>query len=398
MTAIRTGQRRDVYVGLMSGTSLDGISAAVVHFEPLESAASKSHRAPGRLEPKLLAFTSTAYDSDQRARLQRALVSASAQEYCRLAFDLGEWLARAAIAVVAESGVPRDEIRAIGSHGQTAWHEAPHSTWQVGEAAVIAERTGLDVVSDFRVRDVAAGGQGAPLVPIADAMLFSGDRWRALQNIGGIGNVTVVPPNGDITGVRAFDTGPGVAVIDAVVRMRDSSLPYDVNGMLGAAGAPIDAVVTELLAEPYFASPPPKSTGRELFDARYVMRLIDRCRAVAPECTTEDIVATATLLTARSIADAYRRFLPEPVEEVLLSGGGARNPTLVAMIESAIAATRGESLRLRQFGDVYFDGEAKEAVAFALLAHLHVTGQPGNVPRATGARGPRILGKLTPAQ
>jgi len=382
----------------MSGTSLDGISAAVVHFEPLESAAPKPGNGPGRLEPKLLAFNSIAYDREQRERLHRALVSGSAQEYCRLAFDLGEWLARAAIAVVAESGVPRDEIRAIGSHGQTAWHEAPHSTWQIGEAAVIAERTGFDVVSDFRVRDVAAGGQGAPLVPIADAMLFSGDGWRALQNIGGIGNVTVVPPNGDITGVRAFDTGPGVGVIDAVVRTFDSSLPYDVNGTLAAAGTPIDSVVTELLDEPYFASPPPKSTGRELFDARYVARLIERCRAAAPSSSKEDVIATATSLTARSIADAYRRFLPEPVEEVLVSGGGAKNPTLARMIASEIAATRGESLRLRQFDDVYFDGEAKEAVAFALLAHLHVTGQPGNVPRATGARGPRVLGKLTPAE
>src|SRR5262245_1280149 len=239
MTAV---QRRDVYVGLMSGTSLDGISAAVVHFEPLESSTSKAGKGAGRLEPKLLAFSSTAYDIEQRERLHRALVSASAQEYCRLAFDLGEWMARAAIAVVAESGAPRDEIRAIGSHGQTIWHEAPHSTWQIGEAAVIAERTGIDVVSDFRVRDVAAGGQGAPLVPIADALLFSGDEWRALQNIGGIGNVTVVPPHCQLEGVRAFDTGPGVAVIDATVRALTTST-FDENGALAARGTVLSAVV-----------------------------------------------------------------------------------------------------------------------------------------------------------
>src|SRR6188474_1942855 len=137
------------------------------------------------------------------------MTNGTAQEYCRLGFDLGSWLADAAIAAVAEAGVPKSEIRAIGSHGQTIWHEAPHSTWQFGEAAVIAERTGIDVISDFRVRDVAAGGQGAPLVPMADAMLFShATSWRALQNLGGIGNITIVPPGGDLSGVRAFDTGP----------------------------------------------------------------------------------------------------------------------------------------------------------------------------------------------
>ena len=393
MTAPDRVDRRDVYVGLMSGTSLDGIAAAAVRFRPLDDGS----RSSDRLEPQLLAFVSTPYEREQRDRFHRALVSGSAQEDCRLAFDFGEWLARAAIAVIAEAGVPRGEIRAIGSHGQTVWHEAPHSTWQIGETAVIAERTGIDVVGDFRVRDVAAGGQGAPLVPIADAMLFSGDGWRALQNIGGIGNVTAVPPRGAIDGVRAFDTGPGVAVIDAVVRALEPSLTFDVDGRLGAAGSPIGDVVIDLLADPYFKSPPPKSTGRELFDARYVTRLIDRCRDAKPSCSTHDIVATATSLTARSIADAYNRFLPEPIEEVLLSGGGARNPTLVAMIEREIAATRGDALRVRQFDDVFFDGEAKEAVAFALLAYLHVSSRPGNVPRATGAPGPRILGKLTPA-
>jgi anhydro-N-acetylmuramic acid kinase len=248
------------------------------------------------------------------------------------------------------------------------------------------------VVSDFRVRDVAAGGQGAPLVPIADALLFAGDEWRALQNIGGIGNVTIVPPQGRIDGVRAFDTGPGVAVIDAVTRMLFPKLSYDVDGAVAAAGAPVREVVAELLAHPYFASPPPKSTGRELFDAAYVGRLVARCREAKPGATDQDIVATATQLTAASVADAYRRFMPEPVEEVLVSGGGAKNPTLVRMIADAVAP-----LRVVDFAERYFDGEAKEAVAFALLAYLHVTGEPGNVPRATGARGARVLGKFTPA-
>jgi anhydro-N-acetylmuramic acid kinase len=373
----------DVYVGLMSGTSLDGISAAVVRFRAA---------GPPRLRPELLGFTVTEYSPEQRRRLYAAMSGGTAQELCMLAFDLGAWLADAAIAVLADAGVSRADVRAIGSHGQTLWHEPPHSTWQVGEAAVIAERVGRDVVSDFRVRDVAAGGQGAPLVPVADALLFSGERWRGLQNIGGIGNVTVVPPGGTSNGVRAFDTGPGVAVLDAVVRELVPSMRFDVDGTLARAGQAIDEVVTELLAAPYFAAPPPKSTGRELFNVDYVRRLIARCREMRPSATREDIIATATALTARSIADAYRRFLPEPIEEVLVSGGGAKNPAIVDQLAALVGP-----IALRSFDDEFFDGEAKEAVAFALLAHLHVTGAPGNVVGATGARGPRVLGKLTPA-
>jgi anhydro-N-acetylmuramic acid kinase len=374
-----------VYIGLMSGTSLDGISAAVVRFLPDDIN-------DNRIEPRLLAFRASPYTAQQRARLEAALDRGSARDYCNLAFDLGGWLADAAIGALADAGIPRGDVRAIGSHGQTLWHDPPHSTWQLGESAVIAERTGIAVISDFRVRDVAAGGQGAPLVPIADAILFSGDDWRALQNIGGIGNVTVVPPGGHVAGVRAFDTGPGVAVIDAVTRLLNPSLTFDKDGALAAAGTPVDAMVDRLLAHAYFATEPPKSTGRELFDRAYAEALIADCRKAKPSATNEDVVATATALTARSIADSYRRFLPEPVTEMLVSGGGAKNPTLVRMIERAVAP-----LSVRDFADRYFDGEAKEAVAFALLAHLHLEYRPANIPRATGARGPRILGKLTPA-
>jgi len=374
----------------MSGTSLDGISAAAVRFR------SPPHPAPGTPQPaidcELLAFVSTEYTPRQRDRLHAALTNGTAREYCRLGFDLGTWLADATVAVLAEAGVPRSTVRAIGSHGQTIWHEAPHSTWQMGEAAVIAERVGIDVVSDFRVRDVAAGGQGAPLVPIADALLFAGDNWRALQNIGGIGNVTVVPPQGRVDGVRAFDTGPGVSVIDAVTRILIPGAAYDVDGKHAAAGTPIDSVVDRLLQHPYFAAEPPKSTGRELFDRAYVESLIQQCREANSSATPDDIIATATSLTARSVADSYQRFLPEPVTEVLVSGGGAKNPTLVATIQRRVAP-----LEVIPFAERFFDGEAKEAVAFALLAYLFVEGRAGNVPRATGAKGPRVLGKLTTA-
>lgn len=373
---------KNIVIGLMSGTSLDGISAAAARFSP---------RGSDGYDVELLAFLSISYKPAQRARLAAAMTGSPPAEYCRLNFDLGEWLADAANAVLADIKVSRDEILAVASHGQTIWHEAGHSTWQWGESAVIAERTGFDVVSDFRVRDVAAGGQGAPLVPVADALLFSSPSdWRALQNLGGIGNVTIVPPGGGVAGVRAFDTGPGVAVIDGVTRLLRPDLPYDVDGKLASAGTANDEIVSELLRDPYFGAPPPKSTGRELFSPAYITAFVERCRAKG--ASDEDIIATAVALTARSIADAYQRFMSEPAKEMLLSGGGAKNPALFAAIRAAVSP-----LTVKTFDEVFFDGEAKEAVAFALLGYLFMQRKTANIPAATGASGPRILGKLTPA-
>ena len=375
--------RGTLIVGLMSGTSLDGIAAAVVRFTDRD----------GGVHAEPVGFTNRAYTREEHDRLAHALVAGTPSDYCRLGFDLGEWLASAAVNAIAEAGVSRAEIGAVASHGQSIWHEPGHSTWQLGEASVIAERVGVPVVSDFRVRDVAAGGQGAPLVSIADCMIFSSPTsWRGLQNLGGIGNVTVVPPGGEQIGVRAFDTGPGAGVIDKVTRALRPDLPFDVDGKLAAAGKSVSSVVNSLLQHPYFAAEPPKSTGPELFSPGYVDDLIRQCRSERAGCTDEDIVATAVELTARSIADSYRRFIAEPIEETILSGGGAKNPALVKAISSALAP-----LPVRLFDDLFFDGEAKEAVAFALLGYLHLKGRPGNVRSATGARGPRILGKLTPS-
>lgn len=373
-----------ILVGLMSGTSLDGISAAVVRFTERGA----------RIGAELLAYEVLAYDEERRARLGTALRTGTPEDYCRLNFDLGAWLADAAERVIAASGVPRAQVAGVASHGQTIWHVPGHSTWQLGEAAVLAERLELPVISDFRVRDMAAGGQGAPLVSIADTLLFAADgHWRILQNLGGIGNLTVVPPGGGgASPARAFDTGPGVVVIDGVTRMVAPELPYDVDGRLARQGTPIHAVVERALAGPYFAAPPPKSTGRELFTPGYVAAFAGWCREARPGASGADLVATAVAVTAHSIADALRRFVGEPVHEMVVSGGGAKNPALV----EAIADALGGRPRVVRFDDLFFDGEAKEAVAFALMGYLHLQSRPGNVPSATGARGPRILGKLSP--
>ncbi len=373
---------KSIMIGLMSGTSLDGISAAVVRFSEPPLAA------------QLIGFTHRAYSPSERAELEHAMSGAATlAQLTALDFSLGRRLAQAAITAIAEAGVARAEIGAICSHGQTIWHEPRVATWQIGNAAVIAEHVGVDVISDFRVRDMAAGGEGAPLVPIADAMLFSHPtNWRALQNLGGMANFTVVPPGGVLESIRALDTGPGMAIVDLVARHARPDLPFDIDGHLALAGTAIDGVVRRRLADPWFAIEPPKTTGRERFGAAYADQLWADCMSARSGCTPEDVVATAVSLTARSIAHAFDAFVAEPVNEVVASGGGARNPAMMAALATALAPRT-----VRNFDELFFDGEAKEAVAFALMGWLHLQRRPGNVPGATGARGPRVLGALTPA-
>jgi anhydro-N-acetylmuramic acid kinase len=369
-----------VHVGLMSGTSLDGISAALVRFTGSELA----------VQHELLSFVNVPYSDAQRERLAAAMEHGTAEEYSALSFDLGEWLASAALAVMESAAVSADEVRAITSHGQTLWHSPRRATWQIGESAVIAERTGVDVISDLRVRDVAAGGEGAPLVPIADALLYSSpEEWRILQNIGGIGNVTIVPPRGKISATRAFDTGPGVVLIDHLVRKLYPGMRYDEGGSIARSGSASAEVVSELLRDAYFTQSPPKSTGREYFGAQFADRILAMCGDGAAR---PDVIATTVALTAESIGVALRRFVQEPCREMVVSGGGARNNALMDALGASVAP-----LRLTSFDDLYYDGEAKEAVAFALLGYLHLAHRPGNVIGATGALGPRVLGKLTPA-
>jgi anhydro-N-acetylmuramic acid kinase len=272
-------------------------------------------------------------------------------------------------------------------HGQTIWHEPPTVSWQLGEPAILAERFGVRVVSNFRARDVAAGGQGAPLVPIADVLLFAHpDQPRVLLNLGGMANLTFVPRRAAENGAFAFDTGPGVALIDAVTRMVDPALRYDCDGALAAKGRVHEDLLRQLLQEPYFTAPPPKSTGRE----RFGLPLAQRIHREAPG---PDGIATAVELTAQTVAVSIARWVPG-APEVVASGGGIHHPVLAVRLGSLLAS-RGQPLR--RFDDLFFLGDAKEAVAFAFLGYLTIHGQPGNIPAATGAAGHRVLGQITPA-
>jgi anhydro-N-acetylmuramic acid kinase len=370
----------------MSGTSLDGVDAALVQLQ----------EEGGKWGAHLEAFVSVPYRPEQRQRLLAA-ISGGAKDLCRLNVELGEWFAETAAVLLASCGVEARSVSAVGSHGQTVWHE-PHdgerqgATLQLGEPAVIAERLGLPVVSDFRARDMAAGGQGAPLVPLVDQLLFSApDAWRAMQNIGGIANVSFLPPEGSGLPVVAFDTGPGVAVIDAAIEIVSGGAErYDVDGRRAAAGEVNEMLLTQLLDDPFFRQPAPKSTGRERYGEAYARQLVDLGREQG--MTDEGVIATATALTARSIAAAYG--LADGVEEpreCVVSGGGARNPALMQMLAEQL-----HPIPLTDLSTLGWDPDAKEAAAFAILAHLFQSGQPGNLPSVTGAAGPRVLGKLTP--
>ncbi|MFQ5704108.1 MAG: anhydro-N-acetylmuramic acid kinase [Gemmatimonadales bacterium] len=370
---------RELAVGLMSGTSLDGIDAALVRISPTP-------------ELELLAFRIVPFTESVRSTICSVLSHGSVREVALLHVQLGELFGAAALAVVRQAGVSPGDLSLVASHGQTVWHEPRRGSLQLGDPSVIAERVGVRVVSDFRSRDVAAGGEGAPLVPIADVYLFGHEKHgRVLLNVGGMANVTWVPLRGQEDGVIAFDTGPGMAVIDAVVRHFDPSASCDVEGRLAEQGEPQLEVLEEFLGNQYFVAPPPKSTGREVFGSSFAEQLIERVITVRSGASAADCVATATALTARSIASAIELWIPQiGTCDLLVSGGGCRNVALMGMLREHLGG-----VNVVEFAREFFDGDAKEAAAFAYLGWLTVNGRSGNLPAATGARGPRVLGTVT---
>jgi anhydro-N-acetylmuramic acid kinase len=380
-------------VGLMTGTSADAVDAALVRIPGAGS--------EGR--PEIVAYRETPLEPAIRREILEIASAAEVapERIMRLDTALGECYAAAVLSLLAEAGVDPRSVDAIGSHGQTVRHVPREAgsgearTLQIGSAAVLAERTGLLVVSDFRTRDTAAGGEGAPLVPMADWWLFrSPGQNRVLLNVGGIANVTYLPRDGALSDVRAFDTGPGNAILDALVRRRgEAGLERDENGTLSARGEPSAALLAELLADPFFAMPPPRSTGRERFGDHYAEQV--REVGLGMGLSEDDVLATAVDLVATSVAQGIERFLTPRghVESVFVSGGGVRNPTLFRALERRLAP-----IPVRPLAELGVAPESKEALAFALLAHLTLTGVPGNVPGATGARGPRILGKIQRAK
>src|SRR6184192_2964701 len=312
-------------VGVMSGTSLDGVSTALVRLsdDPLGA--------------QLVAFRQEPYGAAERGQIVETIARGGSKDLALLHVALGERFAGAILQLLAGSGTAPRDVSFVASHGQTIWHEPGRATLQLGDPAVIAERVGVRVVSDFRSRDVAAGGQGAPLVPLADVVLFGHpERGRLLLNIGGIANVTYAPRLGVTEGALAFDTGPGVAVVDAVTRRIDPSARFDVDGERARRGKPARKVLATLLADPYFAAPPPKSTGREHFSPDYAARLVDDVKRGGG--SDNDAVATAAALTVETITRGIERWIRAgPDAELVMSGGGARNPLLVELLAARVA-------------------------------------------------------------
>jgi anhydro-N-acetylmuramic acid kinase len=381
-----------IVAGVMSGTSADGINVALV----------RVNSSPSRAGTPVLHFLAHAeypYPKQVRRAVLAAMNSTRARvaDLARLNFLLAELYADAVLATER-----RFHLKAalVGCHGQTLYHQGEAATflgrklavtWQTGEGAVLAARLGVPVVSDFRPADMAVGGKGAPLVPFLDFLLYRDPRvGRVVQNIGGIANFTAIPAGASVDRVLAFDTGPGNMVIDAVMQ-RLFGKSYDRDGRIAGSGNVLDGVINDILRTPFFRRKPPKTAGREEFGREFTHEFIRRCGRV----DKRDIVATATALTARSIADALRRFVIRRTgtyRDFIVSGGGSNNPTLVAMLANEL---RPLGLQIRSSDEFGLPSEAKEAAAFALLAFQTWNRRPSNLPSATGAKRPATLGKIS---
>ena len=399
-----------IVAGVMSGTSADGINVALVRIGGSSSSPQASvwgaNRGRGRPRHavKLLGHAEYSYPAKVRTAILGAMNAESARvaDLARLNFLLGELYADA---VVATERKFRLKAELVGCHGQTLYHQGEPqafldrkivATWQTGEAAIIAARTTVPVVSDFRPADMAAGGKGAPLVPCLDALLFRDPKiGRIVQNVGGIANLTAIPAGNQGGRILAFDTGPGNMVIDAVTETLFGQA-FDRDGKIAADGLILKPVLRQIMGRKFFRAKPPKTAGREEFGREFVSDFLRRCAGFRKE----DVVATATALTAWSIADAVQKFVirgarsssRDSFREMILSGGGVRNATLVARLREKLSSL---GVQLRFSDEFGLPSEAKEAVAFAVLAYETWNQRPSNVPSATGAKRATVLGKIS---
>ena len=375
--------------GLMSGTSVDGVDVAIVDII--------------KKKVSLLAFGVFPYPNALRREILQLCRPETAllDNVCHYNFVLGEVFADSIVKLCSTSGIALDSIDLVGSHGQTIYHNPRgrryskttiRSTLQIGEPSVIAHRTGITTVADFRPRDMAAGGEGAPLVPYADYILFGRNRFsRAVQNIGGIANVTFLPIRCKQDAIVAFDTGPGNMVIDGIIRLiSGSNRRFDSGGKMAAQGTVNKRFLDAMLRHPFLKRHPPKSTGREEFGISFANKIYKQ--AAEKGIADTDIVATVTAFTAKSIARGYHEFLPAIPDEVILCGGGSRNNTLVEMLHNELL-----DAKICSTDDFGISVDAKEAVSFAVLAWATIKGLTNNVPGVTGAGRPVVLGKIIPA-
>lgn len=375
-------------IGLISGTSVDAIDAVLCELAP-------DPLSQNTLTVRIIAQQEVAFPQDLRQQVLQVCYDKQARldDLTELNFRLGQIFAEAASQVADMAHLPLSSVDLIASHGQTIYHLVDAgripSTLQMGEPAVIAHRTGVTTVADFRVADMAAGGQGAPLASFLDVLLFSDENvTRALQNIGGIGNVTFLPA--DSSSAIAFDTGPGNVLLDYGARYFSQGwLSYDQDGAMARAGHVNTQLLEEALSHTYFQTPPPKTTGRELFGDSYAHDLITHAAQCA--LSLEDTMATLTALTAESIIRAYRDFGPAHIDEVIISGGGVRNPVLLEYLRAGLPGTQ-----ISNFDDTGLSASIKEAVTFAVIGYEAIHGRPGNIPSCTGATIKATLGKIAP--
>ncbi|ODS32635.1 MAG: anhydro-N-acetylmuramic acid kinase [Candidatus Scalindua rubra] len=381
-------------VGLMSGTSCDGVDACMARIT--------GNGLSSKID--IIEFETYPYKKEIRELIFNASQkqTASVDKVCQLNFTLGKLFADAVKQIARKSSVSISKIDIVGSHGQTIYHISSlkkktnrevRSTLQIGEPSVIAQETGVTTVADFRTRDIAAGGEGAPLVPYADFILFGGDKiGRAIQNIGGISNVTFLPADCGINDVIAFDNGPGNMIIDRFAEIiTDGKFKYDKNGELASKGKLNQGLLKRLCAHPYLSKHPPKSTGREDFGIQFSDDLYKETDQANIDIL--DTFTTVTAFTAKSISDSYRKFIQPlyKIAEVVISGGGVRNSVLLKFLKDYL-----KDIKIRKVDEFGIPSDAKEALAFAILANETICGNPGNVPSVTGAGKSVILGKIIP--